>query len=103
MEKNKKTKLRFFIYLLFIFEILFSGFNVINTCMCGHHMFKVIPIAILAFGSISSFIIVIKRNPEKLESKKEVFKLLIIYFIIFIVGSILCKNDMEKLHKSAIE
>lgn len=96
---QEKSKWRFLIYLLFIFEIFFCGSNMIVTCMCGHHQFKVIPITIIVLGEIISYIIINIRNPEKLGTKEEVFKLLKIYFIVFILGSILTKNNMDKLHR----
>lgn len=96
----KKSKWRFLIYLLLAFEVFFCGFNMFFTCMCGHHEFKVIPITIIILGEIISYIIINIKYPEKLEKKDEVLKLLIIYLIVFIIGSILTKNNMDELHES---
>ena len=98
MEENKKSKWRFSIYLLWMLELGFLLFNSVVTCMCGHHMFKIIPTTVAFLGEIIHYINIVKKESNKLTDSKYVKNLFIKYFIIFVAVAILSKNNMKKLH-----
>ena len=98
MEEKQKSKWRFYIYLLWILEVGFLVFNSIVTCMCGHHLFKIIPTVLAFLGEVIHYTYIVKKESNKLTDSKYVKKLFIKYFVAFVAIAILSKNNMKKLH-----